>query len=38
MQQLLGQPFEMGYNAMDDRVENLIDAGIIDPAKVITRC
>lgn len=34
VQQLLGKPFEMGYNAMDDRIENLIEAGIIDPAKV----
>ena len=34
MQQLLGKPFEQGYNAMDDRIENLIEAGVIDPAKV----
>lgn len=34
VQQLLGQPFEQGYNAMDDRIENLIEAGVIDPAKV----
>lgn len=34
MQRLLGQAFEQGYNAMDDRVENLLDAGVIDPAKV----
>lgn len=34
VQKLLGQPFEVGYNAMYDRVENLIDAGILDPAKV----
>jgi len=31
---LLGQPFEMGYDAMTDRVTNLLDAGVIDPAKV----
>lgn len=34
VQRLLGQPFEMGYNAMDDRIENLLEAGVIDPAKV----
>lgn len=34
MQRLLGKPFEVGYNAMIDKVENLLDAGVIDPAKV----
>jgi len=34
VQRLLGEPFEVGYNAMFDRVENLIDAGVLDPAKV----
>jgi chaperonin GroL len=34
VQKLLGQPFEVGYNAMYDRVENLIDVGVLDPAKV----
>jgi chaperonin GroL len=34
VQRLLGQPFEVGYNAMYDRVENLIDCGVLDPAKV----
>ena len=34
VQRLLGKPFEIGYNAMWDRVENLIDAGVLDPAKV----
>ncbi|KAL3325029.1 hypothetical protein AABB24_038902 [Solanum stoloniferum] len=29
--------WEMGYNAMTDKYENLVDAGVIDPAKV-TRC
>lgn len=33
VQRLLGQGFEVGYNAMYDRVENLIDAGVLDPAK-----
>jgi len=34
VQKLLGQPFEIGYNALYDRVENLIESGVIDPAKV----
>ena len=34
VEQLAGTSFEMGYNAMDDKVEDLIAAGIIDPAKV----
>lgn len=29
--------WEVGYNAMSDKYENLVEAGIIDPAKV-TRC
>ncbi|KAK1373583.1 ruBisCO large subunit-binding protein subunit alpha [Heracleum sosnowskyi] len=29
--------WEVGYNAMTDKYENLVDAGVIDPAKV-TRC
>ena len=36
VEKLLGQPWEMGYNAMDDRIEDLMEAGIIDPAKVVT--
>lgn len=34
VQRLMGQDFEIGYNAMYDRTENLIDAGVLDPAKV----
>lgn len=34
VQKLAGQPFYMGYNAMDDKIQNLLEAGIIDPAKV----
>jgi hypothetical protein len=34
VQKLLGMPFEMGYNAMDDTIEDLMAAGVIDPAKV----
>lgn len=33
VQSVLGKSFETGYNAMDDRVEDLVAAGIIDPAK-----
>lgn len=29
--------WEIGYNAMEDEFENLVEAGVIDPAKV-TRC
>jgi chaperonin GroEL (HSP60 family) len=29
--------WEFGYNAMEDKHENLVDAGVIDSAKV-TRC
>lgn len=29
--------WEIGYNAMTDKYENLLEAGVIDPAKV-TRC
>ncbi|CAD7700671.1 unnamed protein product [Ostreobium quekettii] len=31
---VLGQPFAFGYDAMDGQYKNLIEAGIIDPAKV----
>jgi chaperonin GroL len=34
VQKVLGQPFEVGYNAMYDRVENLIESGVLDPTKV----
>ncbi len=34
IQKLLGLPFEMGYNAMTDKIEDLLASGIIDPAKV----
>ncbi|KAF2283321.1 hypothetical protein GH714_002266 [Hevea brasiliensis] len=29
--------WEIGYNALTDKYENLVEAGVIDPAKV-TRC
>ena len=29
-----GQPFGFGYNAQTDTYENLIEAGVLDPAKV----
>ena len=34
VQKLMGKDFEIGYNAMYDRIENLIEAGVLDPAKV----
>ena len=34
VQRLLGTPFEVGYNAMTDTIEDLLAAGVIDPAKV----
>lgn len=34
VEKLFGQPWEQGYNAMDDKIENMLEAGIIDPAKV----
>uniref|UniRef100_A0A7R9V7G2 Uncharacterized protein n=1 Tax=Chlamydomonas euryale TaxID=1486919 RepID=A0A7R9V7G2_9CHLO len=34
VQRLLGQPFEMGYNAMTGEITDLISGGVIDPAKV----
>ena len=34
VQKVLGQPFEVGYNAMYDRIENLIESGVLDPTKV----
>jgi chaperonin GroEL len=32
-----GMDSEMGFNAQNDKFENLIDAGVIDPTKVV-RC
>lgn len=29
-----GKDFSIGYNAMDNKVEDLLEAGVIDPAKV----
>lgn len=37
VEKLKASDWEIGYNAMSDKYENLVDAGIIDPAKV-TRC
>ena len=34
MDKVVGQSFETGYNAMDNKVEDLMAAGVIDPAKV----
>eukprot|EP00250_Pteridium_aquilinum_P001769 c11984_g1_i1 orf=138-1949(+) len=37
VEKLLEMEWEIGYNAMTDTYENLLEAGVIDPAKV-TRC
>jgi chaperonin GroEL (HSP60 family) len=34
IQKVLGKPFTVGYNAMADRVTDLLEEGVIDPAKV----
>ena len=38
VEKLLGSDFEMGYNAMTNQVENLLDTGVLDPAKVTRSC
>lgn len=35
---LLNHPLEIGYNGLTGRFENLIEAGVIDPAKVLRVC
>eukprot|EP00271_Cylindrocystis_brebissonii_P014206 TRINITY_DN35481_c0_g1_i1.p1 TRINITY_DN35481_c0_g1~~TRINITY_DN35481_c0_g1_i1.p1 ORF type:complete len:606 (-),score=178.26 TRINITY_DN35481_c0_g1_i1:507-2324(-) len=37
VERILESEWEIGYNAMSDTFENLLDTGVIDPAKV-TRC
>lgn len=37
MEKVKDSDWEIGYNAMTDSYENLVKAGVIDPAKV-TRC
>ncbi|KAK4779509.1 hypothetical protein SAY87_015615 [Trapa incisa] len=37
VEKLKASEWEIGYNAMTDKYENLLEAGVIDPAKV-TRC
>jgi len=34
IQKVLGKPFTVGYNAMVDQVTDLLEEGVIDPAKV----
>lgn len=34
LERILGKEFEFGYNAATDKYENLIDSGVLDPAKV----
>ncbi|KAJ7566507.1 hypothetical protein O6H91_02G106400 [Diphasiastrum complanatum] len=37
VEKILESDWEIGYNAMSDKFENLLESGVIDPAKV-TRC
>ncbi|KAJ1694865.1 hypothetical protein LUZ63_011563 [Rhynchospora breviuscula] len=37
VEKVMDREWEIGYNAMTDQYENLVEAGVIDPAKV-TRC
>ncbi|KAL9258125.1 RuBisCO large subunit-binding protein subunit alpha, chloroplastic-like protein [Drosera capensis] len=37
VEKLKASAWEIGYNAMTDKYENLVESGVIDPAKV-TRC
>ncbi|XVF05717.1 hypothetical protein REPUB_Repub05bG0196600 [Reevesia pubescens] len=37
VEKVKSREWEIGYNAMTDKYENLLEAGVIDPAKV-TRC
>ncbi|XP_072966742.1 ruBisCO large subunit-binding protein subunit alpha-like [Typha angustifolia] len=37
VEKIIDSVWESGYNAMSDEYENLVEAGVIDPAKV-TRC
>lgn len=37
VEKIFDSEWAMGYNAMTDKYENLLEAGVIDPAKV-TRC
>jgi chaperonin GroEL (HSP60 family) len=37
VEKIKGSEWEFGYNAMSDKHQNLVEAGVIDPAKV-TRC
>ena len=35
VEKCMGKEFGFGYNAATDKYENLLEAGILDPAKVI---
>lgn len=37
VEKVMASEWEVGYNAMTDTYENLVESGVIDPAKV-TRC
>ena len=38
VEKIVGQPFDVGYNAMTGKMENLMETGVLDPAKVTRSC
>lgn len=38
LNQILSSPPNYGFNAQDEKVEDLVAAGVIDPAKVVKNC
>lgn len=38
VQEVLKKPFNEGFNAINEKVEDLVAAGVIDPAKVVKNC
>lgn len=38
LNQILNSPANYGFNAQDEKVEDLVAAGVIDPAKVVKNC
>jgi len=38
VEKIINQPFELGYNAMTNQVEDLMVSGVLDPAKVTRSC
>jgi len=38
VEKMIGSEFEIGYNAMTNQMENLMETGVLDPAKVTRSC